>query len=81
MGQLTASDTYKRTCLPQTTPFAHAALRDYLGPHRRASPPEADDIIEDGEVLGVSTTEAKGNTRSQAPSLHHAGQVQADDTR
>jgi hypothetical protein len=54
IGQSIASDTAKRTCPPQRTPFTHATLRDYLGPLRQASPPEADDIIEDGEVLGIS---------------------------
>ena len=58
--------------------------------------PEAEDIIEDGEILGISAedqlklrplhqeqslTEAERNTCSQAPAQHHVGQGQADDTR
>jgi hypothetical protein len=36
---------------PQRAPFAHAALRDYLGHPARFHPLEADDTIEDVEVL------------------------------
>jgi hypothetical protein len=54
MGQSIASDTTKRTRPHQRAPFAHSALRDYLGPPARLHPPEADDIIDDGEVLGIS---------------------------
>jgi hypothetical protein len=53
MGQSTASDTTKITRPPRRALFTHVALRDYLGPLRQASPPEVDDIIEDGEVLGI----------------------------
>jgi hypothetical protein len=35
-------------------PFEYATLRDYLRNPRQASPPEADNIIEDGEILGMS---------------------------
>jgi hypothetical protein len=35
-------------------PFAHAALKDYLGPSMRLHPPEANDVIEDGKILGIS---------------------------
>jgi hypothetical protein len=54
MGQSTASDTAKRTRLRYRAAFAHATLRDYLGPLYQASPPEDDDIIEDSQVLGIS---------------------------
>jgi hypothetical protein len=39
MRQSTASDIARRIHPPQTAPFTHAALRDYLGHHRQVSPP------------------------------------------
>jgi hypothetical protein len=52
--QSTASDLARRIHPPLRAPFARAALKASPRTLYQALPLEADDIIKDGEVLGIS---------------------------
>jgi hypothetical protein len=96
MRQSTTTNITKTIGPPQRAPFAHAALREYLGPHQ-ATPPRGRQHHRRRRNLRhfrrrlaqaaspshqeQSLTEAERNTCSQVPAHHHAGQGQEDDTR
>jgi hypothetical protein len=54
MEQSTTSALAWRTHPPLKASYTRAALRDSLGTLHQVLPPEDDDIIEDGKVLGIS---------------------------
>ena len=54
MGSSTTKGNAKTICLRQRAPHTPAALRDYLRHPRQVSLLEAEDIVEDNKILGIS---------------------------